>query len=105
MVVIVIVLVDNSDTEGVGVAKRAVIDTRNIEVTGETEITLRFQYRVNLHQAIADKIPFTFVVDCFLPKCIPSILILDGHGKSVIQQVPVGDGQFDFTPVVFEIIA
>ena len=67
MVVVIIEFIDNADPERVGVSKGAIIDACHIEVAGKTQVAFGFQYRIDLYQALTDKIPFAAVIRSLFP--------------------------------------
>ncbi len=104
VIVIIIELIDDPYPERVGVPKSAVVNAGYVEVTGETEITFRFQDGIYLYKALAYEIPFAAIIRSLFPERIIPVLVFYWRRPGIIQQVGVGYRQFYFATMLTQIM-
>lgn len=66
------------------------------------QVAFGFQDGIDLYQALAEKIPLVFIINRFFPQGVLIVFVFQRNRKSVVQQVVVAHGQFDFPALVLE---
>jgi hypothetical protein len=106
VVVVVVEFIDDADTERGGVGKAAKVYSGHVQVIDKAKIALSFQDGIHPHQPFPDKIPMPHVIDGGLPEGVFPIFVFEGDRVGhMVEQVFIGNGQFPFPAVMFEIVA
>ena len=77
VVLIVVARIDDSDTEGPGVSKYAVVDSIDVKVMNNREVSTRLDNRVNVLQAVGKLGDHDMIVDDCLPQRVFVIVIVE----------------------------